>query len=704
MNRKSTFDWIPFYEELANKLVLYQPRQQELIDFLEELRAQGLKITPLEDKDETGRRFVLREIDPFTFFGSFNRGIVTETRVRILQAMKSRFGVSAPVPSDFTGVPVLNNQQSWFIAYQAKRKPGDVDRLWKVFIGALGEAPLSDLAFAKAFDEALAVWGTNINLTIGLFWIQPDRFLSLDSNIRNHLKIKLPSDGLSFDFYRRSLEQVRRHVKEDFPHLSHSAWLAGKESTSPAQQPRTEPQPDSDIDYWMVGAYWDEDDPKDQAERFLAEGVWENGYKDRYLDPVKDMKVGDRIAIKAASTQKEGLPFDNRGNTVSRMTIKARGTVVSNPGDGRSVEVEWEPSPAQLRDWYFYTGRSTVWRLRKDNEFAQRLIRFAFYDEPQDYSFFIRKWWDEAETAVPPLKEIDQNVKPYAVEDLLAEGVFLSEPQINRALSRWKVKKNLVLQGAPGVGKTFISKRLSYALMEERDDKRITVVQFHPSYSYEDFVRGYRPTSEPGKFELVDGPFLRLCLDANNDRDSIYVLVIEEINRGNLSQIFGELITLLEADKRGKYHELTPLYQRSGHEALFVPENLHVIGTMNIADRSLALVDYALRRRFAFLTLEPRFDDPIFRNWLKERGMSDALCHHIITRMTGLNARIAEDSQLGPAFRIGHSFFCPGGRDFSGLDEHWYRDIIETEIVPLLNEYWYDAPDKAKSAAEELLV
>lgn len=690
MSGQTPFDWIPFYEELATKLAAHREHQEELIAFLEELRARGLTISPLMDKDETGRRFLLTEIDPFTFLGSFNRGLTEERRIQILEAMKPRFEVRATVPTDFSGIPTLNNQSSWFISYQDKRRPGDVERLWNLFSLALGDSPLGDAAFGGAFDRALEVRGTNVNLTMGLFWIRPRYFLSFDANLRKHLKIILPRDGFSFAFYQETLAGLKGKRKADFPHLSYEAWLARK------GPPKLPPPPSDGEDYWMVGAYWDESDPQDQTQRFLADGIWENGYEDRYLDLVKAMKVGDRIAIKASTTKKEDLPFNSRGKTVSCMLIKAIGTIVSNPGDGRSIEVEWDPPPSKPRVWYFYTSRLTVWGLRKNKDLAQRLIRFVFHDEQQDYKFFIQKWWDQPD-------ELGET-EPYAVADMLREGVFLPESEINLAIKRLREKKNLILQGAPGVGKSFIAKRLSYAVMEAKDEKRVTVVQLHPSYSYEDFVCGYRPTGQAGGFALLDGPFLRICKDASNDDgDREYVLVIEEINRGNLSQVFGELFTLMEADKRGTRHAVTPLYRRTEDEKFYVPKNLFIIGTMNTADRSLALVDFALRRRFAFLTLEPRFGDLVFRNYLKDRGMDERLCQLIITRMTALNARISEDTQLGPAFCVGHSYFCPSGNDFSGLDDRWYRDIVKTEIVPLLKEYWYDAPDKAKSAEDELL-
>lgn len=700
-NPELNLTWIPFYEELADKLVAYRKRQRELVALLEDLRAKGRTITPMLDRDATGRRFLVEELDPFTFLGSFNRGLTVANRLEIANDFRAYFGVEAPLPQDFSGIPILNNQNSWFVSYQRDRAADDVERLWEVFELALGPEPMADPRFAAAFDRALEVRGVNFNLTQGLFWVRPNVFASVDSTMREFLRLSLPRGGLSFANYVELREAVIQRATHGIAALSHEAWGAS-DNPDPKPQPsgRATPTPQPDVNHWLVGAYWDSEIPPDQTARFVSERKWENGYEDRFLEQVRAMKVGDKIAIKSSSTQRDGLPFQAPRRTVSKLTIKARGVVQANPGDGRRVEVEWEPDFVP-RDWYFYTSRQTVWRLRKDDELARQLVAFTFGGAPQNYSEFLKRWYGHDPVPQNGKDELEV-AEPYAVADMLVEGVFLSEPEIEIALRRLRTKKNIVLQGAPGVGKTFVARKLAYALLEARDDTRVTLVQFHPSYSYEDFVRGYRPTGEAGRFELRDGPFLRACQQAAADRDRDYVLIIDEINRANLSQVFGELFMALEADKRGRKGAPTPLYRKSDDERLEVPPNLYVIGTMNIADRSLALVDFALRRRFAFVTLEPRFGDQAFRRWLHDRGMSDALITRVVRRMGDLNEQIALDPRLGPAFRIGHSFFCPRGDDFADFGDEWFDEIVQTEIAPLLGEYWYDDAAKASVAVDQV--
>lgn len=286
----------------------------------------------------------------------------------------------------------------------------------------------------------------------------------------------------------------------------------------------------------------------------------------------------------------------------------------------------------------------------------------------------------------------------YTIEDAL-DDIFMPEVFFREMLAQLKLKQNIVLQGPPGVGKTYVAKRLAYTLMGEKDPTRVDMVQFHQSYSYEDFVQGLRPDKK-GVFQLQDGIFYRFCKRAADD-DRPYVFIIDEINRGNLSRILGELMMLIEADKRGPAWAVSLTYGGDG-EDFHVPENVYLIGTMNTADRSLAMVDYALRRRFSFLTLDPAYGSEGFRDHLEGRGVPDTLIAKINGRIMRLNELIAKDTKgLGPGFRIGHSYFCP--REGDEPTEDWFRRVVKYEIVPLLEEYWFDDDGRVSQARDELL-
>lgn len=284
----------------------------------------------------------------------------------------------------------------------------------------------------------------------------------------------------------------------------------------------------------------------------------------------------------------------------------------------------------------------------------------------------------------------------YTKVDALSE-IFIDESTLDKVLITLERKKNIVLQGPPGTGKSFIAKRLAYCALGLKDSSKVEMVQFHQSYSYEDFIQGYRPT-ESGAFALQDGVFYRFCQKAHADSDNKYFFIIDEINRGNLSKIFGELMLLIESDKRGEHYAVSLTYSANS-ETFYVPNNVYIIGTMNTADRSLAVVDYALRRRFSFIDIHPNFEKKL-RDYLSTI-LDTKLVNKIAERLTALNRQIKSDSHLGDGFMIGHSYFC--NLQESGNHNSWYEDIVKFEIEPLLKEYWFDDLEKANTATEKLL-
>ena len=343
-------------------------------------------------------------------------------------------------------------------------------------------------------------------------------------------------------------------------------------------------------------------------------------------------------------------------------------------------------------------------RQRLENEYPD--------DEVHFYLSPIKELW-QSEPAPPkpekPRKTVrEKKAKPYRADPNTPytpthahEDLFIPLDHFDRLLASIRSRKNLILQGPPGTGKTFIARRIAWCLLGRKDDDPIEMVQFHQSYAYEDFVEGFRPTDKGG-FTLKPGVFHRFCERARAKPDAPHVFIIDEINRGNLSRIFGELLMLIERDKRSEDYAVALTYS---DKRFHVPENVHVLGMMNTADRSLALVDYALRRRFAFETLEPAFGSDYgraeFEKYLVETKDADPeLARRIYDRMGKLNETISDDKELGPGFQIGHSYFVPGDGDKPS--EAWYNDIVDTQIAPLLREYWFDSPEDVEKEVARL--
>jgi len=328
-----------------------------------------------------------------------------------------------------------------------------------------------------------------------------------------------------------------------------------------------------------------------------------------------------------------------------------------------------------------------------DKQFRTAVVDFAYYVYrymDKEYSNNSEEEVSESETNEMPIQTPE--AEAYSVANFLEE-VFMTEDNYNHLAGLLEHKNNIILQGAPGVGKTFSAKRLTYSIMGEKDDNRVRMVQFHQNYSYEDFVEGYKPY-ENG-FRLQKGIFYNLCTQAKNNPDKKHFFIIDEINRGNLSKIFGELLMLIEKDYRGEKNKITLAY--SGKN-FYVPENLYIIGLMNTADRSLAMIDYALRRRFGFFTLEPGFESEGFKVACEK--YNNPKLTKLVETIKTLNKDIVEDAPLGEGFEIGHSHFCfDTSKEISDDTLH---SVVNYDIIPMLKEYWFDNKEKVKAWKKKL--
>ncbi len=279
------------------------------------------------------------------------------------------------------------------------------------------------------------------------------------------------------------------------------------------------------------------------------------------------------------------------------------------------------------------------------------------------------------------------------------KDTFFSEEFFNNIIDTLKVKKNIILQGPPGTGKTFISKKIAERITGKKEN--IFSIQFHQSYSYEEFVVGYKPNSE-GNFALQKGSLIQVCERAKQNENENFVMFIDEINRANISKVFGELLSLIENDKRGPENTVKILYSENDIN-FYIPSNLYFICAMNTADRSLKMVDYALRRRFSFFEFKPEFDKPEFKNFLKDKNVNAKTIDRIVNNISKVNQQISDDNfELGDGYCIGHSYFCPKGNSSDSFGDQWYEQIIEYEIKPLINEYYFDKPDQAAELIDTL--
>lgn len=636
---QSRFPWTEFYEEFATKLLAFRNDRRTLIDKLHSVAGEVEGLNHLNDKAPDGSRFLLADICPFTLMGTFNRQIKDQNRHNIAAKLGALIGVETAAPTNFNGIPVLNNQKSWYFAYSSERDERDIEKLWDLFATAITYADGDDEKLGKelqdAYDAATLIKGVGWNITMGLYWVRPWVFLPLDGNSQRYIQDKLstpiPKNG-----------PKSRCNSEDYLDVLKAVEVRFEENTFPVHS-----FPELSLEAWRY-------QPPSVAGQ--SAGTW----KSRVYELVRV------LCMEAGSAEFTRKQFLDRFLAELEEEFPSNNSIPNTINNNLKL--------LEGNDLIEFLGNGTY--------------RWTEFDDEQNTT--------EGDSHKP-----DVQFDPYGVANIIDDGCFSTEEQISKYLSVWKSKQNLVLQGPPGTGKTWLAKRLSYALIGHKSDERVRAVQFHPNLSYEDFIRGWRPGGNNGGLELVDGPFLEMVYLAQRNPENSYVLVIEEINRGNPAQIFGEMLTLLEKDKRTPSEALELSYGESSQKRVYIPKNLYVIGTMNIADRSLALVDLALRRRFAFIDLKPQLGER-WRKWALDRlGNDAARITDIEKRFNQLNQAITDEPSLGAQFQVGHSYVTPTDETEDVSD--WFLDKVETEIYPLLQEYFFDAPSRADELRDTLL-
>lgn len=640
--RTQLFKWIPFYEAVADNLLIYQNKEKrsELMVFINELAIE-FNLSYLLNKN-------IHDICPFTALGTFNRNIKEITRKQIAKKWAEFLKIEESVPNSFEGIPLLNNQLSWFFT-NSENQQQEIDNLWEFYATALKFSNADENyqdEFEQKFDLVMSQPYCSWQLTNGLFWIRPHAYVVLDKVSKVYLtdelgliKDKRLSKGhFNGNDYLKLLDNLAVRFNEDyfpnhsFPELYLTALRKYQSSIS-------------------------------HNESLISNNQWQF----KLLQLIKEL------------CQKNGTDVFQRKEFLNKYREQLEEEFPNNSVIGESVSNTLQ----RLRDKDFlqFLGNGK-YRLRSDN-----------IDEQNEEII-------ESDDDIVEQLLVKQ---PYTLESLIQESCFVDEQQLQQMLASLKMRKNIILQGPPGTGKTWLAKRLANIVIGYKDSNNIRAIQFHPNLSYEDFIRGFRPASD-GKLALIDGPFLEIIHQARNDPQSKYVMVIEEINRGNPAQIFGEMLTLLEADKRTPSEALELTYRREQENGIYIPDNLYVIGTMNIADRSLALVDFALRRRFAFFTLDPNFSEKWLSYMIKKTGLNSKLLEEIKERMNELNEFIAQDRMLGSAFAIGHSYLTHHRAIPKSEGLVWYQNIIDTEVKPLLEEYWFDEKDKLNKAMKLITI
>ena len=709
MAESLNFGWVPFYREVAQKLLTYKDNRATLVAEIKDVFSSiGLALSKLNKRNDA------TDIDPFTVFGLFNKRALLETRIKIMTGLAQKWNISASVPQSLLGIPVIMPLNAVFHPFEEDDTP-NISLLWRLFEVALS---YSESREETKRTELLTLIDSAVNMrfnafgkvTMGLYWVAPEAYLNLDS--RNYWYIfetnRLPNDFVktlplcnqkfSAILYLETIEKIKDFLNDrgqSFMEFSNDAYqYSEKVNAIIADEGGNDASPSNDcVNYWTYAPgenarLWDE---------FYKNGIM--GIDCRELGDIRQYKTKEEIRKVFQKIGKSSQSFKNDTLASWQFANEMKVGDIIFVKKGMKKILGW----GIVKSAYLYDAnrdessyrniRKVEWKLNEERDspdkFTQKMLT-----KVTDYSEFVDQL-KELYGIDELVSEVDSlpSISPYSSVDFLNDA-YMDEAEYDLVCNLLERKQNVILQGAPGVGKTFIAKRLAYSIIGEKDENRVQLIQFHQSYSYEDFIMGYRPTESGDKpFEIKYGAFYEFCKKAEDDDGNKYFFIIDEINRGNISKIFGELFMLLEKDKHGEKIRL--MYK---NEQFTIPKNVFIIGMMNTADRSLAILDYALRRRFAFYEIKPAFESRGFQEY--QARLDNPLFNKLISCVKRLNATIKMDPSLGKGFCIGHSYFCDLTPE--GISEASLEAIIEYEIIPLLEEYWFDEPDNVNNWSEQL--
>ena len=693
------YTWIPFYKELAQKLLQFRNDRNPLVEWintdLKKVRTKS-RSWPLIEYLTEKKSHKITDIDPFSVFGIFNRNNIRgeSGRNELLLKFRHYFNISSELPLDFEGLPSIDIKSNFYLLSNSKNLT--ISDLWELYVKILCNENVSD-----DFDRMISNGVSVQELSLSLYWIVPESFLPLNDLNSKYLQmhgIKTSISNLDYQGYCLIMSKVSEIQSKSFAELTASAidlantkriWMwSGDEETFENNYLSCGSSAEGNINFASISS------KKELGEAYRSiKGNNDANLPAAYWDFIKEVKVGDVVVV-----------FSNRIEDKQRYHILyGWGIFISE------CEFDYQKENPLRRNVQWYSSNSIQKEtLSKNHHFFHSVegiesaniihllkIGDVFVNSNSHYSKVQQNAQTKSGNTNVPFKYITRtepepivkSFENYSKERFLKQ-VFVSQNDYERLESLLLRKKNLILQGAPGVGKTYAAKRLAYAIMSEMNDDRVMQVQFHQNYSYEDFVMGYKPNEEGG-FELKNGIFYRFCKRATADSEHKYFFIIDEINRGNLSKIFGELLMLIENDYRDK-----PIMMAYKDESFAVPANLYIIGMMNTADRSLAMIDYALRRRFSFFEMKPGFTNPVFQEEVSKK--KDPQLTNLVNAIIDLNKEIENDDSLGSGFCIGHSYLCNLG------DNYNLENIVEYDIIPMLREYWFDNDDKFNQEAQKL--